>query len=75
LGFKGNALLFLCVFGSGLVLNLQEEDEASDDQGKQEHIESKGCLFHQIIPSLEEGVLDAVQIQDVDKMVHCLSSH
>jgi hypothetical protein len=61
--------------GGGLVLNLQKEDETPNHKGEQQHVESEGRLFHQLIPSLEKRPLDAVEIQLADEMLHCLFSH
>ena len=54
-------------------MNFQKEEETPNYQGKQDDIEGKRGLLHQFIPALKQGVLDSVQVQRVDEMVHCLS--
>ena len=75
LGLKGNSLFFVHLLCSVLVLHLQKEEEASNHQCQEEHIEGEGGLFHQLIPPLQKGALDSVEIDHADKMLHCLFSH
>jgi hypothetical protein len=53
-------------------LYLEEHDETSQNQGEKDNIEEPRGLLDEFIPASEQGALDSVQVQDVDKMVHYL---